>query len=41
MVGYTTSKAAIHGLTKTLSRELGDKGSTQHSCCEPQSKRAA
>jgi len=26
MVGYTTSKAAIHGMTKTLSRELGDKG---------------
>jgi len=23
---YTTSKAAIHGMTKTLSRELGDKG---------------
>ena len=24
MVGYTTSKAAIHGLTRTLSRELGE-----------------
>lgn len=26
LVGYTTAKAAIHGLTKTLARELGDKG---------------
>ncbi len=26
MVGYTTAKAAIHGLTKTLSRELGPAG---------------
>ena len=26
MVGYTTAKAAIHGLTKTLSRELGPSG---------------
>ena len=26
MVGYTTAKAAIHGLTKTLSRELGPTG---------------
>lgn len=25
MVGYTTSKAGIHGLTRTLARELGDK----------------
>ncbi len=26
MVGYTTAKAAIYGLTKTLSRELGPDG---------------
>ena len=26
MVGYTTAKAALHGLTKTLSRELGPAG---------------
>ena len=26
MVGYTTAKAAIHGLTKTLARELGPSG---------------
>jgi NAD(P)-dependent dehydrogenase (short-subunit alcohol dehydrogenase family) len=26
MVGYTTSKAAINGLTKTLARELGPSG---------------
>ncbi len=26
MVGYTTAKAAIHGLTRTLSRELGGGG---------------
>ena len=26
LVGYTTAKAAIHGLTKTLSRELGPSG---------------
>jgi NAD(P)-dependent dehydrogenase (short-subunit alcohol dehydrogenase family) len=26
MVGYTTAKAAINGLTKTLSRELGGQG---------------
>ena len=25
MVGYTTAKAAIHGLTKTLARELGGR----------------
>jgi len=25
MAGYTTSKAGIHGLTRTLARELGDK----------------
>ena len=24
MVGYSTSKAAIHGLTRTLARELGE-----------------
>jgi NAD(P)-dependent dehydrogenase (short-subunit alcohol dehydrogenase family) len=26
LVGYTTAKAAIHGLTKTLARELGPSG---------------
>ena len=26
MVGYTTAKAAIHGLTRTLARELGPRG---------------
>ena len=26
MVGYTTAKAAIHGLTRTLARELGGDG---------------
>jgi NAD(P)-dependent dehydrogenase (short-subunit alcohol dehydrogenase family) len=26
MAGYTTAKAAIHGLTKTLARELGPSG---------------
>lgn len=26
MVGYTTSKSAINGLTRTLARELGEKG---------------
>ncbi len=26
MVGYTTAKAAIHGLTRTLARELGPDG---------------
>lgn len=26
MAGYTTSKAGINGLTRTLARELGDKG---------------
>lgn len=26
LVGYTTAKAAIHGLTKTLARELGASG---------------
>ena len=26
MVGYTTSKAAINGMTKTLARELGPEG---------------
>ena len=26
MVGYTTAKAAIHGLTRTMSRELGGSG---------------
>jgi NAD(P)-dependent dehydrogenase (short-subunit alcohol dehydrogenase family) len=26
MVGYTTAKAAIHGMTRTLSRELGPAG---------------
>ena len=26
MVGYTTAKAAIHGLTRTLARELGPSG---------------
>lgn len=26
MVGYTTAKAAIHGLTRTLARELGPAG---------------
>lgn len=26
MVGYTTSKSAINGMTRSLSRELGDKG---------------
>ena len=26
MVGYTTAKAAIHGLTRTLARELGEDG---------------
>jgi NAD(P)-dependent dehydrogenase (short-subunit alcohol dehydrogenase family) len=26
MVGYTASKAAINGMTRTLARELGDKG---------------
>jgi len=25
MAGYTTSKAGIHGMTRTLARELGDK----------------
>ncbi len=26
MVGYTTAKAAIHGMTRTLARELGEAG---------------
>ncbi|MFC0180888.1 SDR family NAD(P)-dependent oxidoreductase [Thorsellia kenyensis] len=26
MIGYTTSKAAINGMTRSLARELGDKG---------------
>src|SRR5207253_10661927 len=26
MVGYTTAKAAINGMTKTLARELGPEG---------------
>lgn len=26
MVGYTTAKAAIHGLTRTMARELGSSG---------------
>ncbi len=26
MVGYTTAKSAINGMTRTLARELGDKG---------------
>jgi NAD(P)-dependent dehydrogenase (short-subunit alcohol dehydrogenase family) len=26
MIGYTTSKAAIHGMTRALARELGDRG---------------
>lgn len=26
LVGYTTSKAAIHGLTRTLAQELGERG---------------
>ena len=26
MVGYTSSKAAIHGMTRTLARELGGRG---------------
>ncbi|WP_369076592.1 SDR family oxidoreductase [Rhizobium sp.] len=26
MIGYTTAKAAINGMTKTLARELGPSG---------------
>ena len=40
MVGYTTSKAAINGLTRTLARELGPHG-IRVNCILPGAARTA